>query len=103
MNSTSAPFEPLGIALLLGLLVGLQRERTAPGMPGMRTFPLITVLGTVCAILAQTFSDWLLAAGLLAVVAVLGYNTLLRLKQRDPNPGTTTEMAALLMFAVGAL
>ena len=103
MNSAAIPFEQLGISLLLGLLVGLQRERTAPGMPGMRTFPLISVLGTVCAILAKAFSAWVLAAGLLSVVAVLGYSTLLRGKQKEPDPGTTTDMAALLMYAVGAL
>jgi uncharacterized membrane protein (DUF4010 family) len=103
MDSPSVVFGPLGIALLLGLLVGLERERAAPGMPGMRTFPLITVLGTVCAILAKTYSHWVLAAGFLAVVAVLGYSALLRSKQKDPDPGTTTDMAALVMFAVGAL
>ena len=101
--TTAAAFEPLGIALFLGLLVGLQRERTAPGMPGLRTFPLITVLGTVCAILAREYSHWVLSAGFLAVVAIMGYSALLRLKQKEPDPGTTTEMAALLMFAIGAL
>ena len=35
-------FQQLGLALLLGLLVGLQREHAAAGMAGMRTFPLIT-------------------------------------------------------------
>jgi uncharacterized membrane protein (DUF4010 family) len=103
MNPTTTAFPSLGIALFLGLLVGLQRERTAPGMPGMRTFPLITVLGTVCGILAKEYSNWVLAAGFLSVVAILGYSTLLRAKQKEPDPGTTTEMAALLMFAVGAL
>ena len=45
-------FQQLGISLLLGLLVGLQRQHAASGMPGMRTFPLITVFGTVSALLA---------------------------------------------------
>jgi len=45
-------FQQLGIAVLLGLLVGLQREHAASGIAGMRTFPLITVLGSLSAMLA---------------------------------------------------
>jgi len=51
LPETPMIFGQLGIALLLGLLVGLQREYAASGMAGMRTFPLITVLGTVSALL----------------------------------------------------
>ncbi len=58
--------EKLGLSLLLGLLVGLQRERTDSWLAGMRTFPLITILGTVCAILAGQFGGWIVAAGFLA-------------------------------------
>jgi hypothetical protein len=35
-------FQTLGIALGLGLLVGLQRERSDSRWAGIRTFPLIT-------------------------------------------------------------
>ena len=58
-------------ASCLGLLVGLQREHAASGMAGMRTFPLITVFGSVSAVLANHFHEsWIVAAGLLAIVAV---------------------------------
>ena len=95
MNPTTAAFEPLGIALFLGLLVGLQRGADGPRHARDATFPLITVLGTLCAILAKEFGNWVLPAGFLSVVAILGYSTLLRWKQKEPDPGTTTEMAAL--------
>lgn len=72
-------------------------------MPGMRTFPLITVLGTVCALLGQAFGGWLLAVGLAAVQVSLIFPSLLKLQRAEPDPGTTTDIAALLMFAVGAL
>ena len=36
----SSLFQQLGIALGLGLLVGLQRESAAPPLAGVRTFPL---------------------------------------------------------------
>ena len=46
-------FQQLGIALLMGLLVGLQREHAASPLAGLRTFPLITILGSVCALIDQ--------------------------------------------------
>jgi uncharacterized membrane protein (DUF4010 family) len=95
-------FEQLGISLLLGLLVGLQREH-AEATVGMRTFPLITVLGTVAAMLATTFGGWILAAGLLGVVAILVVARSGRFRQDDFTHGTTTEIAALLMYVVGGL
>ena len=52
MLGAVADFSSLVVAVLLGLLVGLQREHAASSLAGMRTFPLITVLGTVTAALA---------------------------------------------------
>ena len=95
-------FRQLGISALLGMLVGLQRERTTSGMAGLRTFPLITLLGTVSALLAQDFGGWVVAAGFLALAAVVFVPSLLKLRQPEPDPGTTTDVAILLMYAVGA-
>jgi len=100
---TSVVFQQLGISALLGLLVGLQRERTTLGMPGMRTFPLITVFGTVTALLSLEFGGWVLVGGLLAVVAVLAFPIFVRIRMESPDPGTTTAMAALVMYGVGGL
>ena len=97
-------FQQLGISLLLGLLVGLQRERMAHGRPGLRTFPLITVFGTVCAILANTYGGWILVGGLFGVALVIvAQHLLVHLLERRVEIGSTTDMAALMMFAVGAL
>ena len=63
--------QQLGIALGLGLLVGLQRERSASRLAGLRTFPLVTLLGTLCAMLAQSFGGWVLATGLLSLAALI--------------------------------
>jgi len=86
----------------MGLLVGLQREHAATGIAGMRTFPLITVLGTLSALLAGHFGPWVVAAALLGVAAVIITGHLLQLRQTEPHIGTTTDMAMLVMFAVGA-
>jgi uncharacterized membrane protein (DUF4010 family) len=100
-------FQQLGISVLLGLLVGLQREHAASGMAGMRTFPLIAMLGSVAAVLADHFSEsWILAAGLLAIVAVTAIGHRLQPRSVGPTsdqPGITTDVAMLLMYAVGAL
>jgi uncharacterized membrane protein (DUF4010 family) len=96
-------FAQLGIALLLGLLVGLQREHAAVRMIGMRTFPLISVLGTVSAILGQAFGGLVVAAGLLGVAGLLTWSHWVRAHESHHDVGATTDMAALLMFGVGAL
>jgi uncharacterized membrane protein (DUF4010 family) len=95
--------EKLGISLVLGLLVGLQREHVNHGMAGLRTFPLITVLGTVAATLGLSFGGWIVAAGMLGLVGVLIFPNLVRLRSKDPDPGITTNVAVLLMYCVGAL
>jgi len=96
------PYDQLGVSLLLGLLVGLQRERREHSVAGIRTFPLITVSGTVCALLAQPFGGWILAAGWLAVAALFVAAHMARVRTNPSDFGLTTEMAGLLMFGVGA-
>ena len=44
------PFHQLVISVALGLLVGLQRQWAESSLAGVRTFSLITLLGTVCAL-----------------------------------------------------
>jgi len=92
----------LAIALGLGLLIGLQRERAAGQVAGIRTFALIAVLGTVAGTLADRFGGWLVVAGLLGVAAVLAMANRIRMEAGELDPGTTTEMAALMTFLVGA-
>jgi uncharacterized membrane protein (DUF4010 family) len=95
-------FIQLGVSLLLGLLVGLQRERTEPVVAGIRTFPLITVFGTLCAWLAAQHGGWVIAAGLMALAALLVIANFARIKSGNIDPGMTTEIATLVLFGVGA-
>lgn len=93
-------FTDLGIALGLGLLVGLQRESVESPLAGVRTFPLATVLGTLCAMLAVPLGGWFVAAGFLIVgLLVVAGNIVTSLHTADV--GLTTEIALILMFAVG--
>lgn len=93
----------LAVSLGLGLLLGLERQRSGSSIAGIRTFPFISVLGTVCAQVAQTFGGWIVGAGLLALAAVVIFANFAKLKAGPPDPGMTTEVAALLLYAVGVL
>ena len=100
--SLSLLFQQLGIALGLGLLVGLQRESAASQLAGVRTFPLVTLLGTISALLAQSLGGWVVAAGLLALAALIVIGKQAEVEAGKPDAGLTTEVAMLLMFGVGA-
>jgi len=95
-------FYLLAVALGLGLLVGLQRERSETRLAGFRTFPIITVFGTVCAMLAGDYGGWVIAAGFIALAAMVFSGNLIRMKMGETDPGLTTEVSILLMFGVGA-
>jgi len=96
------PFITLGISLGLGLLIGLQRERSEGRFGGIRTFPLISLFGTFCGMLGQIYGAWPIAAGILAIFGSLAMANWLGAQQEDKEHGQTTEIAALLTFAVGA-
>lgn len=98
-----AIFQQLGISLGLGLLVGLQRERSEPQLAGFRTFALVTVSGTVAALLARGFGSGVLAASILALAGLLVVGNFAKFRVGPVDPGLTTEAAMLLMFGVGAL
>jgi uncharacterized membrane protein (DUF4010 family) len=95
-------FQQLGIALGLGLLVGLQRESVASRLAGLRTFPLVTLFGSICALLATMFGGWVIAAGLIGLAALILVGKFSETQAGTPDPGLTTEVAILLMFGVGA-
>ncbi len=98
-------FQNLGISLLLGMLVGLQRERSNALIAGLRTFPLIAVLGTLCAAIDDEIggNGWIVAAGLLAVAASTLVSHSLQFRSgMSTDPGMTSMVAILLMYGVGA-
>ncbi len=96
-------FRSLAVSIGLGLLVGLQREWKASEIAGIRTFPLVTLAGTLCAILTPEFGGFFPAAGLLTVCLLLILGNLAKFSRRQFDPGLTTEMAAVVMFGVGCL
>ena len=98
-------------SLAIGLLIGLERERNPSAKAGLRTFALVAVFGTLSALLSDKLdSPWLLIAGLLAVagmiVAAYFNKPIEPLRQpqgRKNDPGTTTVIALLLCYGLGAI
>ncbi len=89
----------------IGLLVGTERERKPTAKAGIRTFALIAVLGTACALLTQRLdSEWLVPAGFVLVGLTLAsaYRVVPRTTGTEES-GTTTVVAALLVYVLGAL
>lgn len=89
-------------SLAIGLLIGLERERRSSAKAGLRTFALVALLGTLSGMLAeQTDSGWILAGGLLAVGAMI---IAAYLNQPDDagDPGTTSVVAILVCYCLGA-
>lgn len=103
MNGNTEMLLSLALALGLGLLVGMQREWEHNRLAGLRTFAFVSLFGALSAILAKTHGGWVMAAALvaLAIVIVPGYAA--SLKHEDVDPGLTTEVAMLVMFATGAI
>lgn len=91
-------FWRMGVAAGLGLLVGLQRERAAARIAGLRSFALFSLFGFVCGLLG----GWMPAAGFLALSAILVSGNLGEHRAEGADHGVTTEAAALFIYANGA-
>ncbi len=100
---TGTALMDLLMALGIGLLVGLQKERVASPLAGLRTFALVSVFGAVAALIAPAAGPWLIVAGLLAITALMVMGNVMSMRRGDLDPGQTTEVAIVLMYLIGAL
>jgi uncharacterized membrane protein (DUF4010 family) len=92
------------VSAAIGLLVGTERERKSTAKAGLRTFALIAILGTACALLARALgSPWIVAVGLAAVGLTLTGAHLVDARAAATDAGTTTVVAALMVFVLGAM
>jgi uncharacterized membrane protein (DUF4010 family) len=95
-------------ALLIGAFIGIERERAKhekgrPGIAGLRTFVLFSLLGALCGWLtAELQTPWILVAGLVAASALVIAGYLQSLYVDPGGLGQTTEMAAIATFLLGA-
>lgn len=98
-------FQKLIIAVLIGALIGLEREHSKPAhektFAGVRTFPLISILGFVAALISSITSFWIYFA------IFIGYSSLITtahvFSAKLGRPGGTSEISTLLVFVLGSL
>ena len=91
-----------GIALAIGLLIGIEREREKPGtFAGIRTIPLITLLGCASALISDEFAPYMFPAAF-AILAAFVLRSYI-LMGTTASPGITTEVASLLSYVLGGL
>ena len=95
------------LALAIGFLIGLERERAGAQAPnhrvfaGMRTFTLVSLFGFACGLLHRLGVALAAPLGVLVIggLATVEYFA----KLREGRVGWTTEAAVLLTFTIGAL
>jgi uncharacterized membrane protein (DUF4010 family) len=93
------------LATGIGLILGLEREhnaRTEPGhLAGLRTFPLLAILGFLVGYFGRTYENRILLVafgGLFLLVAVAYFA-----QARQGKFGLTTEFALLINFLLGGM
>jgi uncharacterized membrane protein (DUF4010 family) len=90
------------VALGIGLLIGLERERRKGQgrdreAAGVRTFALVALLGGLCAAFGGV-AVLAVCAAFIAVAGLVAYTI-----RRNDDPGLTTQVALMTTFLLGAL
>jgi uncharacterized membrane protein (DUF4010 family) len=98
------------IAILLGALVGIEREKhkrektETSQIGGLRTFILLGLLGACAGWLSRELATpWILAAALIIVGAFVAVGYLVTTRRTPQSAGLTTEVAAIVVFLLGAM
>ncbi len=106
---TFEPYPSLALAVMAGLLIGLEREHSrVPGteggrafVGGIRTYPLLALVGATAMLLSRSLGPWPLVVSGLGVIALVSLTWF-----KDAGAGhlgLTTEVSALLTLLLGAL
>lgn len=98
----------LGIlmSLAIGLILGLEREydrlKGDTGYAGIRTFPIVTILGFVMGNLSEVFTLWFLIVGLASFILFMGISQLSKTRSEGTS-GMTTNLALIATFLLGIM
>lgn len=94
------------ISLGIGLILGLEREydklKEDKGIAGIRTFPIVTILGFTLGNLTEVYTVWLLIISLGAFILFLAINQYTQ-KQEVPGQDLTTNLALIATFVLGIM
>ncbi len=96
------------VALALGSLIGLEREyaryrKRGHDYAGIRTFPLISLFGALCAYLGEKVSVWILLLGILLTGALIITAYFVMTRKQAVHFGATSELAGFLTLFIGIL
>lgn len=94
------------VSLAIGLILGLEREyykrKDERGFAGIRTFPIVTILGFALGNLTEAFTPWILIVGLGSVIVLLGISQF-SFARNEQAPGLTTKFALIATFVLGVM
>ena len=97
--------QKLAIAILIGLLVGLEREHSRSEnekiFAGIRTFPLVVIFGFLSALISFITSYWIFAASLIVFGSLVTVSHIFSAK--IGKRGATSEISVILVFLLGAM
>jgi uncharacterized membrane protein (DUF4010 family) len=97
------------VALLIGALVGIEREKRKAeegdvGTGGLRTFILFALVDAIAGWLSRTLAmPWILVGGLAAVALAVVAGYAVETRMRPGSLGLTTELAAIAVYLLGAM
>jgi uncharacterized membrane protein (DUF4010 family) len=109
MDIDFALIQDFGTALLIGALIGLEREKRKitekeTDIGGLRTFIVLALVGAITGWLADILDmPWILIAGLIAVTAAVVAGYVVTARRHPESSGITTEAAAIAIFLLGAM
>lgn len=93
------------IAVFIGALVGVERERKADQVRqfgGLRTFTLISLAGGISAWLdSAVHTQWLFPGGGAALTVLVAGSYYAQMQRREHVPGLTTEVSAVITYMLG--
>lgn len=101
------PWWRFAAALLIGALIGLEREYVQqrsgdPDFAGIRTFALMALLGAVAAFFAEIYGILIFVVGYLGMVLLIWASHVGDI-YREQSEGITTEVVGLLVPFLGAM
>jgi uncharacterized membrane protein (DUF4010 family) len=101
-------FENLAVALLLGLIIGLEREfqhqqQKVKDFAGIRTFTLIALFGWLVGFIAQQVGEFIFVLVALAGIILFIIAGYLAVVWKGKGVGATSEISALIVFLIGVM
>lgn len=96
------------IAIAIGALVGLERERyfeskERESFAGVRTFSIACLFGAIAGYLSGTAGPWIVVAGSLAVAGISITSIFCAIHRGDEDLGVTTELAFVVVYFIGTV